>query len=471
MDLGNFLQSLGQSLGFAPGDQTLTRFDPASLPQGAPSEIASTAPGALPANFLQQATGDVPNAAPASAPPPQQNAEPPRTRRSLLDTIGRISDVLAKVGGAEALYQPSLDARAAQAQQVDLDAMRKQLLQQQIGAGQDEAAGRKTALLGNAVRGLQAIQARGGDVAKAWPILAQQAGIDSAQADHLGQVFAADPNNIRGIAAMLNGQQEFGLQPFYAKDANGNLAAYQIGKDGSIQPVQLPEGQTPIDPLKFVDLGGQMAGVGTRSNTVSRILPKTEAPGKAADRASRERIAAAGNASRENIAATSAAAKGAGKASGNSDEINASLDLLNNVEKGFSDLHNLHALAGESLLGPLSRTAIGQAAGEQFGTAAAQKRLEVQKNISQLQQSMLKSLPASATRTKFEQEMLARGLPDPFKMNAETAATVIGQLRQSYMQALKNLKSEQSAAAPAGKPKITPRASSGGWGKATVVGN
>jgi hypothetical protein len=54
------------------------------------------------------------------------------------------------------------------------------------------------------------------------------------------------------------------------------------------------------------------------------------------------------------------------------------------------------------------------------------------KNVSALQQAMLKSLPASATRTKFEQEMLARGLPDPSKMSLSTAQTVIGQLRRSY---------------------------------------
>jgi hypothetical protein len=80
---------------------------------------------------------------------------------------------------------------------------------------------------------------------------------------------------------------------------------------------------------------------------------------------------------------------------------------------------------------------------------AAQKRLEIMKNVSALQQAMLKSLPASATRTKFEQEMLARGLPDPSKMSYETAQTVIRQLRESYTEAVATLNKSAPACAAA----------------------
>jgi hypothetical protein len=87
------------------------------------------------------------------------------------------------------------------------------------------------------------------------------------------------------------------------------------------------------------------------------------------------------------------------------------------------------------------------------------------KNVSALQQAMLKSLPASATRTKFEQEMLARGLPDPAKMSLPTAQTVIKQLQESYMSALAASRKEVGG----GRPTLAPKPAAGGWGKATVI--
>lgn len=124
---------------------------------------------------------------------------------------------------------------------------------------------------------------------------------------------------------------------------------------------------------------------------------------------------------------------------GSSSEV---MGLLDNIQQGFNSLHQMKALPGEgSLIDALGRTSIGQAVGEQMGGKAAQKRLEINKNISNLQQQMLKSLPASATRTRFEQEMLQRGLPDPMKMSYATAQTVIKQLRESYTRAVNELQS------------------------------
>jgi hypothetical protein len=70
-------------------------------------------PGVAQANVLQQLPDaqPAPVQAPPPPPPPPAPVAAPHKRRSLLDTIGRISDVLAKVGGADALYQPTLDAR------------------------------------------------------------------------------------------------------------------------------------------------------------------------------------------------------------------------------------------------------------------------------------------------------------------------------------------------------------------------
>jgi hypothetical protein len=86
-----------------------------------------------------------------------------------------------------------------------------------------------------------------------------------------------------------------------------------------------------------------------------------------------------------------------------------------------------------TVTGALGRTRVGQAVGEQFGSAAAQKRLEIQKNMANLQQTLIKALPASATRTRFEQEILKTALPDPSKMSYSTARTLIGQYRQKFV--------------------------------------
>lgn len=235
---------------------------------------------------------------------PLPEIKPQRERRSFLDTVGRISDVLATVGGAEALYQPTLDAREDRARMIDVEAMKRQQMEQQLAMGGEEAALLQRQKVGVAVKGLQAIAARGGDVNVAWPILAQQAGIKPEDAAVLGDAISKDPNALPAIAAMFGQEQEFGLQPFYAQDAQGNLQAYQIGKDGSLQPIKLPEGSQPIDPLKFVDVGNQQVGVGSRTGRPVRIIPKGVDPNTGARIRSSERIAGANIASRENITAS-----------------------------------------------------------------------------------------------------------------------------------------------------------------------
>jgi hypothetical protein len=235
---------------------------------------------------------------------PLPEIKPQRERRSFLDTVGRISDVLATVGGAEALYQPTLDAREDRARMIDVEAMKRQQMEQQLAMGGEEAALLQRQKVGVAVKGLQAIAARGGDVNAAWPILAQQAGIKPEDAAVLGDAISKDPNALPAIAAMFGQEQEFGLQPFYAQDAQGNLQAYQIGKDGSLQPISLPNGSQPVDPLKFVDVGNQQVGVGSRTGRPVRIIPKGVDPNTGARIRSSERIAGANIASRENIAAS-----------------------------------------------------------------------------------------------------------------------------------------------------------------------
>lgn len=128
---GNFLQSLAPQSGFGlqslfpMGSQDSQSVGLPEMFPAFPSTPGIAGPTGfgddLPVNVMQQVA-------------PGQTASP---RRSLLDTVGRISDVIAQVGGATPLFQPTLDARedrdlAKQAalQKFDLDRLKVALLAQ-----------------------------------------------------------------------------------------------------------------------------------------------------------------------------------------------------------------------------------------------------------------------------------------------------------------------------------------------------
>jgi hypothetical protein len=297
---GNFLQGLSPEW-FASVMGQPSQPSPGLTPewfQGVMGTPQAAQQPSAPVNILERLgydnpDGGISNAAPAL--PSQPATRQPRERRTVLDTVGRVADVLAKVGGAEALYQPSLDARedrslALEDRQrgIDLEALKTALVRQQIqqgemglAEGQNQLADYSTGKIGLAVRGLQAIQARGGDPTKAWPLLTQQLGIDPERAAVIGNAIAQDPNALFGLNAALNGAQggnEYGLQPFYAQDASGNVKAYQLGKDGSIREVQLPGGFQPSGTVATVDSGGANVVIDKRTGQPIRVIPKSGGP-------------------------------------------------------------------------------------------------------------------------------------------------------------------------------------------------
>lgn len=214
-----------------------------------------------PVNNAMQQTA-LPPDAPQPAPIPQDpinngmsGQEAPRQRRSLLDTIGRVSDVLARVGGAEPLYQPTLDAFEDRTRAIDMDMLRQQLAEQQVNSGDLEMTGQQNAMLGQAVRGLRAIQARGGDINSAWPILAQQVGIPEDQISQLGQIFTSDPNALEGFAAMLSEPRAQGSP----SSAVQNFQAYQQiladqGEDAARQFLSLAQPASQVQPYQQAQL-------------------------------------------------------------------------------------------------------------------------------------------------------------------------------------------------------------------------
>lgn len=177
-------------------------FNAAFAPFAEPEQL-NLDTGPINSNVLQQLSSVPTNFAP--------QIEVPRQRRSFLDTVGRISDVLARVGGAEALYQPTLDARQDRQQQVDLDTMRKQLLRQQVTAG---AEAPQEAMRGRLAQALGAV-ADHPDAANLWPQIAQQAGIDPQKSAAIGLQLQQNPGSAKMLA------QALGLQP----QAQGSLPA------------------------------------------------------------------------------------------------------------------------------------------------------------------------------------------------------------------------------------------------------
>jgi hypothetical protein len=433
---------------------------------------------APPANVLQGlAQPEAPQAPPTDPHPvmaaANQDAPPmpaPRKRRSLADIIGHIADGVAQAGGATPMYQHTLDAMqardfAATKEQRDADAAGIKLATDRFALGDSH-----NARLGLVARGLKAIQAAGGDINTAFPTLAQQMQLDPETTQSIGHALATDPHALDGLIGATTDpkydQSKYGGTVVYGKNKDGKLVAYQPSLGNDPARNILPDEIEPTDPFKAVDTGGAQVLVGTRSGNPIKVLPKTAKPDTIlTTRTSRENNHET-NQTALTIAGMPARSKDGSTPGGKTGDANVPT-LLNNIESGFNDLHGMKALPGEGsaieqVEGAFGRSALGQKIGEQAGTPAAQKRLEIMKNVSALQQAMLKSLPASATRTKFEQEMLARGLPDPSKMSLATAQTVIKQLRQSYAEAVATLNKSQTPVRTSRKP-----AASGGW---SIVG-
>lgn len=454
---------------------------PQNVLQTVQDSVAPPMPQPMQAPPMSQ-PAPIPQATPADA-----GTRPARTRSSILDTIGRVSDVLAKVGGAPALYQPTLDARQDRVlslgdhdRQVDLDKLKAATERQGLEAGQGALTDANRARVVQAMKYLNAIKNSNpnADVSQAWPILAQQAGIPAEQMNALGQAITANPDIIAGMAEG-NDTDKYGGSVVYGTDASGKLVAYQPGLGAKGGRNVLPEGVTPIDPQKAIDLGGGVALMGTRTGTIApKILPKTEAPGKALDRTTRVDIAKGNNAttikaaeigagSRITVAGMPARVKPADAKAGGASDAKEALIGLDQIQRGFDELHNMKALPGDggstagNVLSALGRTGLGQKIGEQTGSAAAQKRLELGKNINTLQQTLIKALPASATRTKFEQEILRASLPDPSKMSYGTARTVIGQYKDIFRRAQAAAVAEQRR--PAAAPVKPNSGASAGW--------
>lgn len=412
----------------ALGDPSITGADPmsANIP-GASDQGAIKGPP----NFLQRlgnAFGIDGDMTPQAA--NQGN------RRSLVDVLGGLADTVAKIGGVDPQYQPGIDARVARYNAQLNNDWQQKFNAQKFAAGNNELQDTQNTRMGQAVRGLSDYYGKYGaaGVQHAWPLVAQQLGIDpnSEQGKAFGQALQTDP------AGILQVMKSASTTP----QAQGSLTS-------DIQNYNLLHAENPA--LTFTKY---MADKQQNDNSLSDKDEATLALARQKFAADRSDTAAAqawltDPRNPANINAAANAAAHSTKAGGNAQGIRNTLTILDNLQKGFDTLHGMGALAGENSLGAFGRLPFGQAVGAQLGNNAAQKRLEVQKNASMLQQAIIKSLPAAAVRTKTEQDMITKSLPDPMTMSYETASNVIAERKREYQLYLNDLENQNGGGSPA----------------------
>lgn len=260
MDSNNILSILS-ALGQSPAPSLSGQMPPdvAVTYQPPPPPIA--APVAAPmTNVLQAAApppapiAPVPVAAPAAPAPTAAPAEPPRKRRSVIETIGRLADVFAKVGGAEALYEPTLNARADRTFGME-DRQRKISADEiALATGKFELGDAQNARLGQFARGLKAIQAGGGDINTALPVLGQRMQIDPETIQAVQQEIATNPNALDGLIAATTEAKQGS-----SSTAVQNYAAYQQilaeqGPEAAKQFLSMAQPSSQITPHQNAQL-------------------------------------------------------------------------------------------------------------------------------------------------------------------------------------------------------------------------
>lgn len=320
---------------------------PAMSLDALPGQTTNPEPMAPPSNNVLQAIGPAPQAAPPTPTPPEPatpvaQQEHPRKRLSVIDTIGRLADVFAKVGGAEALYQPTLDAREDRtialgdhARQVDMDALKKTLTEQQVAEGNIEPVLAARKRLGTALGAL----ANNPDAAALWPSIAEQAGItDPQQVAAIGAQLQQNPGSAGIFAKALGADiDNLGKNVYFGTGPDGKTVAYQVGPDGNPHILDFSaSGVTPSDPIKVVDTGGAQVIVGS-GGAPRKILPKTARPDTILTTTTSENNNKRDNATKTTIAGMPARGKSGSEKTDASGDVNAILNDFGIVLNGKKD--------------------------------------------------------------------------------------------------------------------------------------
>jgi hypothetical protein len=433
------------------------------------------APGDEPVSNVLQAAMAPPQSptAPAprtpAAPTVQKPAEHPRKRLSVIDTIGRLADVVARVGGADALYQPTLDARQDRASQIDLDALKKRLTVAQVGEAELEPVLAERKRLGTALGAL----ANNPNAAELWPSIAEQAGIDAQHSQAIGQILQGNPN-AAGIFAKALGADidNLGKNVFFGTGPDGKTVAYQVGPDGNPHILDFSaSGVTPSDPIKIVNTGGSNVVIGSGGG-VKRILPNTARPDTIINARTSEGNNIRTNQTNLTIAGMPARGKGGAGATGdNSAFIQTAQGNLDELRAIYADLKKKGAMvspgqsSGANISARLRASGLGQTLEGAVGTAAQTQRDRIASIRPGLMQAIAKATGMTGKQldSNADVKLFMATVTDPSKSYEANIAAINGLER--FLRA-----NAKKAAAPAAHPTKVLPAGNSGWGKAKVVG-
>lgn len=339
-------------------------------PPAPPQNLLEGIPGygdTPPPNAMQNLNMQ-PGVTPSAAPQPDSAAPAaPRARRSILDTVGRLADVFAKVGGAEALYQPTLDGREDRAlalgdhaRTVDLDKLKLATAQNTL-----DDAGR--ARFTQAARYTQALLAANpsADITKIFPLFAARAGVPADQAAALAGQIAANPGMLDALATTDDSGDKYSGSVVYGRDANGNVVAYQPNLKGGKARTVLPDGVTAADRALVVNNGGETNIVDPRTGQPLNTIGNTAKPDTAANNQTRRDIAAGNNRTAVTIAGMPTRAKpggdkpGGDKAPSPSKIAEGAAPVVAALRSAIERLHSSGGMTDErsSTLGTLSAVA------------------------------------------------------------------------------------------------------------------
>lgn len=455
MDSNNILSilaALGQSpapslSGQMPPDVPVTYQPPPPIPEPTAPPMTNVLQAAAPAPVAQPIPQPAAPPAPAAAP-----VEPPRKRRSVIETIGRLADVFAKVGGAEALYEPTLNAREDRTRGIDFDQLKIALARQQVAGGQQEVEATERKRLGTALGAMIGQE----NPAGLWPSVAEQAGIDPQKAAALGQILQSNPHAAEIFARSLGADVDnLGKNVYFGTDPTGKTVAYQVGPDGRPHILDFGGSLTPSDPIKIVNTGGSNVVVGS-GGTVKRVLPNTVSPNTAAN--NRTAITIAG------MPARAPGGKGAGD---NSAMVETARGNLNELREIYGTLHKMGAMvspaqaADKNVVARIRASGIGQVLEGAVGTQAQTQRDRIASIRPGLMQSLAKAsgMTGKQLDSNADVKLFMQTVTNPASSYEANMKAIDGLER--FLKA-----NTKKAPAPA---KVTPkpRANSDGW---SIVG-
>jgi hypothetical protein len=381
---------------------------PAQVPQQrnfdeafAPFMQTSQAPSG-PADLLES----TPYSAEAMASPaPEQAqspaAEAPRKRRSLLETVGQLADVIARVGGADALYQPTLDAQQDRVRLMEMQDLQRQIQEQNFQKGGIEIANDERSRLAGAL----AAVAGNPDAAALWPQIAEQAGIDPQKAAAIGVMIERNPD-VTGTLA-----QSLGFTPERQGSRPKEEAIYEMlmNEDPALAKSYLQSLANPdsMNPYQAGMLELALARLGF-------------------DQARFERTEA-----RESDEAAARAAGGVDLTPKQRGDVRMKLELLPNAKRQYERVKQLHEQMMED--GTFAR---GGVAGLLPGQVAGGRAEEFDKAVGALRKSILSMtrVPGVGSMSNYETALDEQALPSRWGSDEgrTEAITNIGLLLDNY---------------------------------------